>query len=347
MRASAEEHPDLFWAIRGGGGNFGVVTSFLFRLHAVGTVVGGPTFWPVEPTEEVLLGLPRVPADRAARAERLLRHPYGAAGRAVPGGAPPAEGLRRRLVLRRPERGRRTTAMAPLLDNVSEPLMHGVQPMPLPALQGAFDGLYPPGDQWYWRADFVNEIPDAAIDDPRALRRRAADDAVDDAPVPDRRRRARRRRRPTRPGATATRRWGSVFAGVDQDPANVDDDHATGRIDYCEALHPYSAGGAYVNMMMDEGAGPRPRQLPRQLRPAGAGEGRLRPGATCSASTRTSSRRRPSGDGDDRRTRGGRAQARRVRLPRRRRGRRDAERRARRDGRQARAATARWPAPAR
>ena len=48
VTASADEHPDLFWALRGGGGNFGVVTSFLFRAHAVHTVVGGPTFWPVE-----------------------------------------------------------------------------------------------------------------------------------------------------------------------------------------------------------------------------------------------------------------------------------------------------------
>ena len=62
VRASADEHPDLFWAIRGGGGNFGVVTSFLFRLHEVGTVVGGPTFWPVEQRRRGPLGLPRVPA---------------------------------------------------------------------------------------------------------------------------------------------------------------------------------------------------------------------------------------------------------------------------------------------
>src|SRR5207302_3099241 len=52
--ANADEHPDLYWAIRGGGGNFGVVTSFLFRLHEVGTIIGGPTFWSVEQGGDVL-----------------------------------------------------------------------------------------------------------------------------------------------------------------------------------------------------------------------------------------------------------------------------------------------------
>src|SRR4029079_14776195 len=54
VTANKDENPDLFWAIRGGGGNFGVVTSFLFRLHEVGTVIAGPTFWSVEQAEEVL-----------------------------------------------------------------------------------------------------------------------------------------------------------------------------------------------------------------------------------------------------------------------------------------------------
>jgi len=53
-KASADENPDLHWAIRGGGGNFGVVTSFKFRLHEVGTVIGGPTFWPIEAAAEVI-----------------------------------------------------------------------------------------------------------------------------------------------------------------------------------------------------------------------------------------------------------------------------------------------------
>ncbi len=79
----------------------------------------------------------------------------------------------------------------------------------------------------------------------------AADHEVDDAHVPDRRRRTRRR--VVRHGlGYRDANWGSVFAGVDPDPANVD---AIRRwsVDYFEELHPYSAGGAYVNMMMDEG----------------------------------------------------------------------------------------------
>ena len=53
--------------------------------------------------------------------------------------------------------------MQPLLDALPEPLLHGVQPMPYPMLQSAFDALYPKGDQWYWRADFVKDIPDEAV----------------------------------------------------------------------------------------------------------------------------------------------------------------------------------------
>src|SRR5262245_20136769 len=54
VTASADDHPDLFWAVRGGGGNFGVVTSFEFRLHDVGTVYGGPIFWPFEQAQDLL-----------------------------------------------------------------------------------------------------------------------------------------------------------------------------------------------------------------------------------------------------------------------------------------------------
>jgi hypothetical protein len=250
VRASSAENPDLFWAIRGGGGNFGVVTSFTFRLHEVGTVIGGPTFWPVEQGAEVL----------SAYREFLPSAPRELSGffafHTVPPGPPFPEEIHMRKVCGvvwcyvGAEQDA-AAAMAPLLDAVPAPLMHGVAPMPHPMLQGAFDALYPKGEQWYWRADFVNEIPDEAV----AIHQRFGeamptlkstmhlypiDGAAHDVGATD------------TPWSYREANWGSVFAGVDPDPTNVGVVRDW-SIDYFEALHPYSAGGAYVNMMMDEG----------------------------------------------------------------------------------------------
>jgi hypothetical protein len=250
VRASADENPDLYWAIRGGGGNFGVVTSFLFRLHEVGTIVGGPTFWPVEQAAEVL----SVYRDFISSAPRELNGFFAFAT------VPPAEPFPEAIHLRKVcgvvwcyvgSEEDAAEAMAPLLDAVPEPLMHGVAPMPHAALQGAFDGLYPKGDQWYWRADFVNEIPDEAVElhakfgaamptMQSTMHLYPIDGAAHDLDPSD------------TAWSYRDAKWGAVFAGVDNDPANVGmiGDWSRG---YHEALHPFSAGGAYVNMMMDEG----------------------------------------------------------------------------------------------
>jgi hypothetical protein len=250
VRASAGENTDLYWAIRGGGGNFGVVTSFTFRLHEVGTIFGGPTFWPIEQGTEVL----------SAYREFLPSAPRELNGffafHTVPPGPPFPEEIHLRKVCGivwcyvGGEQDA-TAAMEPLMKAVPEPLMHGVGPMPHPTLQSAFDGLYPKGEQWYWRADFVNEVPDEAV----AIHQRFAEamptmkstmhmypinGAAHDVGSTD------------TPWSYREANWGSVFAGVDPDPANVGAIRKW-TIDYFEALHPYSAGGAYVNMMMDEG----------------------------------------------------------------------------------------------
>jgi FAD/FMN-containing dehydrogenase len=250
VRASAEEHPDLFWAIRGGGGNFGVVTSFLFRLHEVGTIFGGPTFWPVEDAAEVLSAY----RDFLPGAPRELNGFF--AFHTVPPAPPFPEDIHLREVCgivwcyAGPEEDARR-AMAPLLESVPEPLMHGVQSMPYAMLQGLFDGLYPAGDQWYWRADFVTEIPDEAVQlharfgselpsMTSTMHMYPVDGAAHDVGPTD------------TAWSYRDANWAAVFAGVDANPANAD---AIRRwsIEYQEALHPYSAGGAYVNMMMDEG----------------------------------------------------------------------------------------------
>ncbi|HTZ64506.1 MAG TPA: FAD-binding oxidoreductase [Solirubrobacteraceae bacterium] len=250
VRASAEQHPDLFWAIRGGGGNFGVVTSFVFRLHEVGTIFGGPMFWPVEQSAEVLSAY----RDFLPEAPRELNGFF--AFHTVPPAPPFPEEIHLRSVCGvvwcyvGSETDARA-AMAPLLDAVPEPLMDGAQLMPHAALQGAFDGIYPPGDQWYWRADFVNEIPDEAVEIharfgsqmpsmKSTMHMYPIDGAAHDVAAGD------------TAWSYRDANWGAVFAGVDPDPANRE---AIRRwsVDYQEALHPYSAGGAYVNMMMDEG----------------------------------------------------------------------------------------------
>jgi UDP-N-acetylenolpyruvoylglucosamine reductase len=250
VRASADEHPDLYWAIRGGGGNFGVVTSFKFRLHEVGTVIAGPTLWPVEQSAELL----SVYREFLPNAPRELNGFF--AFLSVPPGPPFPEELHFRKVCGvvwcyvGDEAGA-ASAMAPMLDALPEPLVHGAAPAPYSAFQGAFDGVYPPGQQWYWRADFVNEIPDEAVEAhakfgaamptwQSTMHLYPIDGAVHDVDSAD------------TAWSYRDSQWASVFAGVDPDPAN-----ATAirdwTVDYFDALHPHSAGGAYVNMMMDEG----------------------------------------------------------------------------------------------
>jgi FAD/FMN-containing dehydrogenase len=250
VTASADENPDLFWAIRGGGGNFGVVTSFKFRLHDVDTVIGGPTFWKLDDGAELL----------SAYREFLPSAPRELNGFFAYGTVPPAPPFPEELHMQKfagvvwcyvGDEGDAAEAMKPLLEETPEPMMHGVQPMPHPMLQSAFDELYPKGDQWYWRADFVKEIPDAAVEEHQrfgaelptwksTMHLYPIDGAAHDPSSED------------TAWSYRDANWGSVFAGVDSDPANAD---AISRwtVDYFDALHPHSAGGAYVNMMMEEG----------------------------------------------------------------------------------------------
>jgi FAD binding domain-containing protein/berberine-like enzyme len=250
VRASADKNPDLFWAIRGGGGNFGVVTSFLFRLHEVSTIVGGPTFWPVEAGAEVLSAY----RDFIPNAPRDLNGFFAYAT------VPPAPPFPEEIQLRKVcgvvwcyvgSEADAAAAIAPLLEATPEPLMHGVAPMPYPALQSAFDGLYPRGHQWYWRADFVKEIPDAAVEQharfgvemptiQSTMHLYPIDGAAHDVDSTD------------TAWSYRDANWATTYAGVDPDPANVGAIRDW-SIGYFEALHPYSSGGAYVNMMMDEG----------------------------------------------------------------------------------------------
>jgi hypothetical protein len=248
-RASASERPDLFWALRGGGGNFGVVTSFEFRTHPLpATVLAGPTFWPIEQLPEVM---------------RFYREFLPAAPRSTNGffatmTVPPVPMFPAELHLRKvcavmwymlSESD--AAAVASAVQEVGTPLLHGVGEMPHPVVQSLFDGLYVKGLQWYWRADFFDELSDSLIERHAEWSQQLPtmhstvhlypiDGACHDVAPDD--------------TAFSYRRsgWAEVIAGVDPDSANADllRDWCVG---YWEATHPHSAGGAYVNFMMDEG----------------------------------------------------------------------------------------------
>lgn len=247
--ASAEENPDLFWALRGGGGNFGVVTSFLFRAHPVHTVTGGPMFWELEHTTELM----RWYRDFIVSAPEELSGFF--AFHMIPPFAPFPEAYHLRHMCGivwccagPPEKA--AEAFAPVR-KLRPPAIDLVGPLPFPALQSMFDGLLPAGLQWYWKADFVKELSDAAI----------AKNLEFGAQVP-----SYQSGMHLYPVNGAAHRvggndtawsyrdavWGQVMVGVDPDPANREKVTAWAK-GYYEALHPYSAGGAYVNMMMEEG----------------------------------------------------------------------------------------------
>jgi hypothetical protein len=249
VTANEEQHEDLFWAVRGGGGNFGVVTSFTFRLHPVSTVVAGPVLWHM---------------DRAAEVMRWYRDFLPSAAPSLNGffaflTVPPGPPFPEELHLKKmcgvvwcysgpPEQA--DEILRPVRE-FGPPALDGLMAMPLPALQAAFDPIYPPGDQWYWRADFVKELSDEAIARhvEHAHRLPTWKSTMHLYPID-----ATAGRRSNTDTAWSYReaRWAEVIVGVDPDPAQADLIKSW-TIGYWEALHPFSAGGAYVNFMMDEG----------------------------------------------------------------------------------------------
>ncbi|MDP8959276.1 MAG: FAD-binding oxidoreductase [Actinomycetota bacterium] len=249
VTAGQDEHPDLYWAIRGGGGNFGVVTSFLFRLNPVATVVGGPTLWHLDQAADVM----RWYREFLPNAHEDLNGWF--AFLTVPPVAPFPEELHLEKMCGvvwcyTGREDRADQAFAPVRE-FGPPALYGVQPMPYPVLQSAFDALYPPGLQWYWRADFVDELSDQAIEQHLefASRLPSMHSTMHLYPIDGA---VHRVGKSDTAFSYRDATWSSVIVGVDPQPANAEAIKSW-AIDYWEALHPFSAGGGYVNMMMEEG----------------------------------------------------------------------------------------------
>lgn len=252
VSASASENPDLFWALRGGSGNFGVVTSFEFRLHPVSMVYAGPILYPLEKAHAAL----RLFSDymTGGAPEEL-----GAffAFLIVPPGPHFPEALHLKTMCgvvccyngpleKAPEATRPFHEFGP-------PAFEMTGPIPYPVVQGMFDPMVPPGLFHYWKADFTGALTDAMIEEhvkygsqiptvSSAVHIYPANGAIHrvasrDTAFPHR-------------GAEFTH----IVAAVQPDADSVSRNRQWVR-DYWSALHPHAAGGIYVNFLdSDEGA---------------------------------------------------------------------------------------------
>jgi len=243
--ASEKENEDFFWALRGGGGNFGVVTSFEYRLHSVKDVYGGPIFFELDEAETVLrfyrefiasapeeLGgfpafqiappLPFIPEGRHGDTFIIMVACWA---------GPLAEGER---------------AIKPIRD-VAPVVAEFVGPMPYPALNSAFDALVPAGLQHYWKASFVKDLTDASIaahlqHGPRIP---TMNSALHIYPI-----NGAVQRVPSDATAFAYRdaNFATVIAGMWPDPADNEANIEWVR-DYYAATAPHSEEGAYINFL--------------------------------------------------------------------------------------------------
>lgn len=247
VTVNKDQHADLFWAIRGGGGNFGVVTSFKFQAHPLRTVIGGPTLWPIERTEEIMEWY----HDFIHSATDDLN---GFIATMVIPGPPFPENLHHKhfcgiVWCYTGEPGQFNALFEPV--RKLQPVFEFVGEMPYPAIQSMFDGLYPPGLHWYWRGDFFTGLG------PEARKQHLKFGSQISAPLSSMHLypisgAASRVGNDETPWAYRDAKYAGVFVGVDPDPTN-----AARITDWCkaywEAVHPYSAGGAYSNFMMNEG----------------------------------------------------------------------------------------------
>ena len=160
--ASPDDHEDLFWAIRGGGGNFGVVTSFLYRGNPVGTVCAGPMLWDLKDAADVMKWW----------GDFIVRAPEDINGFFAFLTVPPVPPFPEEIQLKKMcgivwvcnGSLERTNELLAPLRAYRKPVFEFIGPMPFPVLQSFFDPLYPSGMQWYWKADFFNELADEAIE---------------------------------------------------------------------------------------------------------------------------------------------------------------------------------------
>ena len=250
VTTSEKKKPDLFWAIRGGGGNFGVVTSFLFNLQDAGTVHGGPMLWHIEESEDIL----RFYRDFILNAPNEIFCYFAFLT------VPPVPIFPTELHLKKMcgvvwcnigDTALSTKGAFETFRKFRKPALDYAGPIAFAALQSLFDPLYPKGLQWHWKADFVKDLTDEAIklNVKYGNKLPTPQSSMHLIPINGH---AHKKNNEDTAFSYRDANWAQVMLGVDPDPENGEK-LSTWTREYWTALHPFSAGGAYVNFMADEG----------------------------------------------------------------------------------------------
>lgn len=156
IHASSDSHPDLFWALRGGGGNFGVAASFEYRLHPIGQITGGLLAYPIDAARDVLRFYREYTRDTP---DELTMH-------CVLAHAPDGSGLK--LAALAICHAGTAEAAARDLEPVrafATPILDALGPMPYSAVNAMLDANYPRGALGYWKSSFLDELSDELIDE--------------------------------------------------------------------------------------------------------------------------------------------------------------------------------------
>lgn len=248
IRASEKENADVFWAIRGGSGNFGVVTSFEFNLHQVGPIVhGGIAAWPLAQGREVLALYKQVTDAASDQLTAFLAF----------GGAPDGSGnlLAIAIPVHTGPMDAAAQDLKPLKD-FGPPIMDMLGPIPYTAQQSMLDAGFPPGAQVYWKATFLREMPPEAMD---VIMAKAEQIPVPTCNLVLEHFHGAVNRVPQ--DATAFVERGSAYnvaiIGVWHDKSDADRCIAWARSTY-DALQPWSTGSVYVNYL---GVGDEPERV--------------------------------------------------------------------------------------
>jgi len=243
--ASDKDDAELFWAIRGGGGNFGVVTSFEFRLSPVKDIYGGPMFFELDKAGDLIRLYREFIADAP---EQFGGFPAYQIAPPLPFIPEERHGTTLALFVAcwagDPDKGE--TVLKPFRD-FAPSVAEMVGPMPYPALNSAFDALYPPGLRHYWKASFATEITDEAIAAhvEHGAKVPAMTSTMHIYPINGACQRVA-------PDSTAfayrDASFATVIAGMWPDAADDEQNTAWVR-DYYDAIAPHSEAGGYINFM--------------------------------------------------------------------------------------------------